>query len=285
MKLTKNGAKIAAVVGLTTVIGVGAAVTMLEKVPAGYVAGQFSLNGGVRQEVLTPGLHFVNPTIKTSLYSTATEQLIWSADEKEGSKDDESFMVTCKDGSLKADFEMSYSFDANAIPAVMEKFRGIDGEDIVNIKLPAKIRNYITEETSKFTIMDAYLEKRTELNKNILNRLNKELKMYGVTVESANLITTPDSKLASSIAERAEANEKLEKIKLDKQIAEEEAAKKIIEAEGRKKAAIIDAEAKAEANKKVEQSLTPEMLQQQAIDKWNGELPQVSGADGVIVNR
>lgn len=276
---------IGAIVVTTTVLG-GSAFALLctERVPAGYVAGQYSMNGGVKQEVLPPGWHLVSPAIKTSLYSTATEQLIWSADKEEGSKDDESFDVTCRDGKLKAEFEMSYSFDADVIPMIMEKYRGISGEDIVNTKLSAKIRSYITEETSKFTIMDAYLEKKSELNKSIFDRLKKELKTYGITVESANLITTPDDKLAKTIAERAESNEKLEKIKLDKQIAQEEAEKKKIEAQGKAEAAIIEAEGKAEANKVLQQSLTSELLKQQAIEAWKAggsQVPQVVGSDTI----
>ena len=60
-------------VGLVTagLIVVGVAIgsaTYIERVPAGYVAGQFSMQGGVRQEVLSPGWHLVSPTIKTSRY-------------------------------------------------------------------------------------------------------------------------------------------------------------------------------------------------------------------------
>lgn len=90
-------------IGLITaeviIVGVGAALC-IEKVPAGYVAGQFSLNGGIKNEVLSPGWHLVSPMIKTSKYSTATEQLYMSKDERESSEGDDSFDVTCKDGKL-----------------------------------------------------------------------------------------------------------------------------------------------------------------------------------------
>ena len=263
-------------------LGVGAALC-IEKVPAGYVAGQFSMSGGVKKEVLSPGWHLVSPTIKTSKYSTATEQIYMSKDSREGSKEDESFDVTCRDGKLNADFEMSYSFDADQIPNVMKRYRGMSGEDIMNSVVRGKVKTYINEETSKFTVMDAHLEKKGELNKAIFNRLKKELSQFGITVESANLSATrPDERLAKAIAERSEANQRLEKIKLDAQIIEQEAENKRIEAQGSADAAIIKAKGEADANKELEKSITPELLEMEKIKRWDGKLPTVTDGQSII---
>lgn len=265
-------------------VAIGAS-TCIEKVPAGYVAGQFSMNGGVKDEVLSPGWHLVSPTIKTSRYSTATEQLYMSKDKREGSKEDDSFDITCKDGKLNADFEMSYSFNAEDIPKVMKRYRGMSGEDIINTVVRGKLKTYINEETSKFTVMDAHLEKKGELNKAIFERLKKELKQYGVTVESANLSQTrPDEKLAQAIAERSEANQRLEKIKLDAQIIEQEAENKRIQAQGEADAALIKAKGEADANRELERSLTPELIELEKIKAWDGKLPQVQGSSNPIIN-
>ena len=271
--------------GAAVVITGVVASTCIEKVPAGYVAGQFSVNGGVKNDVLSPGWHLVSPTIKTSRYSTATEQLYMSKDKRDGSEDDDSFDVTCKDGKLNADFEMSYSFSAEDIPKIMKRYRGMSGEDIINTVVRGKLKTYINEETSKFTVMDAHLEKKGELNKAIFNRLKKELANFGVIVESANLSQTrPDEKLAKAIAERSEANQRLEKIKLEAQIVEQEAENKKIEAQGEADAKLIKAQGEAQANKELERSLTPELIELEKIKAWNGVLPQVQGGSNPIVN-
>lgn len=288
MKKFNKNTIVGAIVTGAIVVG-GSVFTMLcvEKVPAGYVAGQYSVNGGVKNEVLTSGWHIVSPAIRVSKYSVATEQLYMSKDKREGSKDDESFDVTCKDGKLNADFEMSYSFDAEEIPAVMKRYRGMSGEDIVSSVVRGKIKTFINEETSKFTVMDAHLEKKGELNKTIFARLKKELKAYGITVESANLSATrPDEKLANAIAERSEANQKLEKIKLEAQIIEQEAENKRIEAQGEADAKLIKAQGEAEANEVLQQSITDKLLKQQAIEAWReggSQVPQVVGS-GTITN-
>ena len=288
MKKFNKNTIIGAIVTGAIVVG-GSIFTMLcvEKVPAGYVAGQYSVNGGVKNEVLTSGWHIVSPAIRISKYSVATEQLYMSRDKREGSKDDESFDVTCKDGKLNADFEMSYSFDADDIPSVMKRYRGMSGEDIMNSVVRGKIKTFINEETSKFTVMDAHLEKKGELNKTIFARLKKELKAYGITVESANLSATrPDEKLANAIAERSEANQKLEKIKLEAQIIEQEAENKRIEAQGEADAKLIKAQGEAEANEVLQQSITDKLLKQLAIEAWReggSQVPQVVGS-GTITN-
>ena len=283
MALPKRTKAAAVIIGLITVVGAGAAVTCIEKIPAGYVGGQFSMSKGVKSEVLSPGWHFVLPTVKVSKYSTATEQLYMSKDKIEGSKDDDSFDITCKDGKLNVDFEMSYSFNAEDIPSVMKRYRGMSGEDIINSVVRGKLKTFINEETSKFTVMDAHLEKKGELNNAIFTRLKKELASYGIVVESANLSQTrPDEKLATAIAERSEANQRLEKIKLEAQIKEQEAENKRIEAQGEADATLIKAQGEAEANKVLQQSLTQELIDMEAVNKWDGSLPQVTDGQSII---
>ncbi|MGH8142986.1 MAG: hypothetical protein ACREU2_10775, partial [Steroidobacteraceae bacterium] len=45
---------------------------------------------------------------------------------------------------------------------------------------------------------------------------------------------------------------------------------------------VVEAQAQAQAQKLLQQTLTPEIIQQQAIAKWNGVLPQVVGSNGVL---
>ena len=45
---------------------------------------------------------------------------------------------------------------------------------------------------------------------------------------------------------------------------------------------MIKAQAEADANKLLEESLTEKVLRKALIDKWNGELPKVSSTTGTI---
>ena len=58
-----------------------------------------------------------------------------------------------------------------------------------------------------------------------------------------------------------------------------EADAKLIAAKAEADAALIKAEAEAEANKKLQATLTPEILRQLYLQAWNGELPEFLGGD------
>jgi regulator of protease activity HflC (stomatin/prohibitin superfamily) len=86
----------------------------------------------------------------------------------------------------------------------------------------------------------------------------------------------------------AEANAKAEiaKAEAKKEIAEAEAEVKKINAEAEAEALKIKAEAEAEANKKIADSITPELLEKIELDKWDGKLPTTILGEGTdyIVN-
>ncbi len=53
-------------------------------------------------------------------------------------------------------------------------------------------------------------------------------------------------------------------------------------AEGDARSARALAEGEAEANAKISKSLTPELVEYEKIRKWDGRLPQVSGAAAML---
>jgi regulator of protease activity HflC (stomatin/prohibitin superfamily) len=56
---------------------------------------------------------------------------------------------------------------------------------------------------------------------------------------------------------------------------------KVAEAEGDAQATLVKAKAQAEANRLLQEALTPLLIQSKAIDRWNGILPQFSGSGTV----
>ena len=61
------------------------------RVPAGYIAVEYKMNGGISKNVLTQGWHVISPTVKTSLYSVGIEQSYLTSEDKGDSPKDESF--------------------------------------------------------------------------------------------------------------------------------------------------------------------------------------------------
>mgnify|MGYP000549178933 CR=1 FL=1 len=81
------------------------------RVPAGYIAVEYKMNGGISKNVLTQGWHLISPTVKTSLYSVGIEQSYLTSEDKGDSPKDESFKTPTADGkSLQVDLEFSYKW-------------------------------------------------------------------------------------------------------------------------------------------------------------------------------
>lgn len=115
--------------------------------------------------------------------------------------------------------------------------------------------------------------KREKLKKDTIEALQKRLEKEGFIIEDI-AVSSPEADKATqaSIDERVKANQELERAKTDKQIASANAEKRRIEAEG-----------EAKANKILNDSLTPELIEKQKIDKWKGENPLEINSQGVIV--
>ena len=58
----------------------------------------------------------------------------------------------------------------------------------------------------------------------------------------------------------------------------------IINAEAQAETVRIKAEAEAAANKTISESLTPNIIEYNKIQKWDGVLPKVTGNGGTLVN-
>ena len=246
---------------LAGIVGAGTAVKCITKVPAGYVGVVYSMNGGVKDQVLPQGFHIKGITEKVTTYSIATEQLYMSADEKEGSKDNDSFDVVCKDGRMNVDLEMSYSFDADKVDELFTRYRGMSGQDVMTNVVRGKVKTIANEVTSQFTVLEARMEKKGDLNKALTETLRERLSEFGVTVESATLSQTRvDATIEAAITRRSAAAQELEAETLKQEQARKEAETKKITAQGAADAKVIAAQAEADANSKISASLTPEII-------------------------
>ena len=282
MKKLMGGGIIAVILILALVLGS----MCVEKISRGYVGAIYSIRGGTSEEVLTEGWHFVSPTKKVTEYSVATEQLLLTKDERKGSEKDESFDATCKDGVLNVDLEMSYHFEAEDIPTIARKYRGLSGQEIVESVVKSKVKTYVNEVTSEYTVLEAYMDKKSEINADLTTHLKKALEPYGIVVESATIPRAePNKAIKQAITERSKKAQEVEAAKLEQEKQKILAETKIIEAQGEADAAVAKAEGEAKANKLISDSLTDELLEQMEMEarKKHGWVT-IQGADNTIVD-
>lgn len=279
----------AVAIGAILVTGLFAGVCCLERIPAGYCGVQYSMNGGVKDEVLTQGWHLVSPTTKVKEFTVANEQLILSKDSRNGSEDDESFNVsTADDASISVSFQMSYKFVQEDLVDTYTKFKGMDGEDIVNHRVSAVLKSKISEVTTDYSMMDIYSGNRSEINNKITEYLDKEFrKSFGIEVLDASIIDVhPDAQLQQTIDARVTALQNKQKAEAEQETAKVEAATALIKAQSEADIAVTKAEAQAKANEVLARSITPELIQmKEAEARLKHGWVEVNGASTVVTQK
>lgn len=264
------------------------AAVCMEIIPAGYVGVVYSMNGGVQDELLTQGFHIVSPTKKVKLFTIGNEQLILTKDKREGSKGDDSFMVSTADNAnISVSFQMSYRFRQDKIVDTYKRFRGMSGENIVNSRVRTVLKAKISEITTFYTMMDIYSGDRGKINAEITDFLNEKLgEEYGIEVIDASIIDVhPDTQLQQTIDDRVKAMQRKQQAEAEQETIKVQNETKILEAEAAAKAKLIEAEAEANANRTISASLTDELLRQMEMEaRMQHGWVTVQGANTAVVN-
>lgn len=267
------------------------------RVPAGYIAVQYNMRGGIEGSVLTQGWHLVSPTVKTTLYSIGIEQSYLTSEDKGDSPKDESFVTPTSDGkSLKVNLEFSYRFDQDKITDTFTKFKGQSGKEVKNSFIKPKMIAWSQEVTAKYPVTEVFGDKRQELNEALDEYLKMKFEPYGIIIDTVNFTNiSTDKQTSAAIQKKVNAQQELELANIEAKTAKINAEKEkevaLIAAEQKKEQAKIEAEAtkikakaQAEANKKISDSLTDKLLKKIAYEQWNGKLPTVSGSNMSITN-
>lgn len=288
---------LASIILVIALAGGAFTVSRMEIIPTGKVGVQYSLNGGVKDEVLDMGVNFVLPGIHVKEFTIGNEQLILSKDKREGSEGDDSFKVaTSDDASISISFQMSYRYIPETVVDTYKKFKGMDGEDIVEQRVKTVLKSKISEITTDYSMMQLYSGNRSEINDKITEYLNEEFgEAYGIEVLDASIIDVhPDDKLKAAIDDRVkalqekqQAEAEQEKIKVQKETekmqAEADAQIAITQAQAKAEKMRIEAQAEADANNLKSNSITPELIQmKEAEARLQHGWVTVQGANAVV---
>lgn len=283
-------AKIVGVIIALAVIAGGAYCALsLTKVGQGEIGVVYSMKGGVKEDTLGPGFHFVGPFDKVSDFPVSQQQLVLSnnaADFNKEKLDQDTHVDAPADGGMvKMNMTINYNFIPEKVTGLYERFNGMEGDQIVESKVKNSILAYIKEVTPQFSVMDIYSDKRAEVGQAITEYLNSKLnEEYGINVSSALIIDVQlDEELQAKVQAKEQAKQDAEKAELDKQtaLAQGEAAK--AKAEADKAVTITNAEAEAEANRIKAASITDELIRMTEAEarKEHGWVT-VQGADTVV---
>lgn len=261
----KRKAKVAGEIftGVALLIALIVVINCMVKIPVGYAGVIYSMNGGVKNNTLSPGYHITKPTEHVKCFTTSNEQLLLTKDEREGSEGDDSFKVsTSDDASIAISFQMSYKFNEAQLVDTYKKFRGMDGESIVNNRVKSVLKSKVSEITTNYSMMDIYSGNRSEINSKLTDYLDSRfIKEYGINVLDASIIDVhPDDQLKEAINNRVTALQKKQQAQAEQETAKVEAETALIKAENAAAIKIKEAEAEAESNRLKAASITEELI-------------------------
>ena len=271
-------------IGLSVIVLLIFGFTGCERIDAGHVGVKVNLYGdgkGVDDVTEVTGIVFFNPlSTKIVEFPTFMRHKEYKAVIEDGKiVSDESFVVNSKDGS---EFHVSplvnYSVRREKVPYIFQKYR-VSLSDIEGGFLKTAVYDAFRVVANSYNA-DALISNRQEFEKKVRQVLIQQLSPEGFTLQqfTSNLIYPETFKKAieakNNAVQQSLMTENLVKT------AEAQARIKIATAEGNAQALLTNARAEAESNRLRQQTITPMLLQQMAIEKWDGSLPQYQMGGG-----
>jgi len=248
----------------------------------GVKVNKFGSEKGVETEEVGVGYVWLGITYSVYQFPTFTQNYVWTADSREGSTDDESITMQTKEGlTIGADVGISYKIEPDKVDTVFQKYRrGVD--EITDVYLRNMARDALNTICSQKEVEFVYGPGKMEILSAAEDLIREQVAPIGIDLERLYFIGS--LRLPGSVV--AALNAKIEAVQRAQQRENEikekkaEAQKKIAEARGNAESTLIEAEAQAKANKIVAASLTDTLVQYRMIDKWDGAVPRLAGANG-----
>ena len=234
----------------------------IEKVPAGTVGVVYNING-VEETPLPQGWHLLAPFDKVVEYPVKTQTATFN-----------DIKIATSDGkNISVGIAFNYYVDSTKAVDLYNKFGAVSVDSIANSYLRTRLRDASRQVVSQYSVIDIYGEKSSEAQAEIQEIFAEDVGKLGFVVEGLTLgVPKADKATQDAIDARVKASQELEKKNTEIETAKKEAERMLIEAKGI-----------ADYNKIISESLTPELIDKQAIEKWDGKLPQVTGSEGMMI--
>ena len=231
-------------------------------VQAGHTGVVVTL-GKVNEGVLQEGVHLKAPFIQ-EVVKIDNRIVKLEVDTESFSKDLQTVNTTLAI-NYRVDTKMSYSIYKNI---------GANYEDVL---ITPAVNEVLKATTARYTAEES-VTNRALISEGLVKGLNEKLNDIGLYVTDVNIINFDFSEaFITAIEEKQVAQQKLLKAETEKQTA-------ITNAEAEAETIKINAQAEAEANNVLNDSLSNNVIEYYKIDKWNGELPQVTGGANPIID-
>ena len=240
----------------------------------GVVVTTTGSDRGVQRNLLDPGRHWIGWTSRLYTFPTFVQNYVWDRAQTNQSPGDESIDFQSREGAnINSDFGIQYSFQRDKIPSIFERYR-MGATEITRQTLRNEVRDALVNLASTRNIESIIGDGKTQFIDEVTRQVKERMAPHGILVDSIYAVGQfrLDARIVEAINRRISAAQETEQRRQQIETARMEADRQRVEAEGR-----------AQANRIVAESLTPELVQVMAIEKWNGVSPQVVGSGSSMV--
>ena len=231
-------------------------------VDAGHTGVVVTL-GKVKEGTLLEGLHLKVPFIQQIV--EIDNRIVKLEVQTEAFSKDLQTVDTTLAINYRVDSAKSYSIYKNV---------GANYEDVL---IAPAVNEVLKSITAQYTAEQS-VTNRDLISEGLVTGLNTKLNDAGLYITDVNIINFDFSEaFITAIEEKQVAQQQLLKAETDKQTA-------ITNAQSEAESIKIKAQAEAEANNIISASLTNEVIEYLKIEKWNGQLPKVTGSNGTMID-
>lgn len=215
--------------------------------------------GKVQDKILDEGLHPIMPIVTSvKRLNVRVQQNTFKSDA--ASKDLQ---------TITTELAVNWHLDPLKVNKIFQQVG--DEKLIIDGIITPAVSEVLKAATAKNTAEEV-ITKRTELKQEIDNHLKNRLANYGIIIDDVSLVNFAFSpEFSRAIESKQIAEQEAKQAEFIAQKATQEAQAEINRAKGQ-----------AEAQRLQRLTLTPDLLQKQAIEKWDGRFPTVMGGNSSI---
>jgi regulator of protease activity HflC (stomatin/prohibitin superfamily) len=252
-------------------IAIGIVTSCVIQIEAGHV-GVKKLFGKIQEDILTSGLHFINPLLEVEKLDVKTKNYTMSGvhDESQQTGDDAIRVLTTDGLEVTIDLSVLYRVLPNDAPRLLRE-TGIDYEDKIVRPLT---RTRIRDNAVYYEAIALYSTRRDEFQQRIFKTIEADFSTRGLLLEQLLVrnITLPAS-VRTTIEQKINAEQEAQKMQFVLQKEKQEAERKRVEAQGI-----------ADYQRIISEGLTDKQLQYESI-KAQMELAKSQNAKIIIMGR
>jgi len=283
------------VIALIAIVLLGLTVSAWRSIAPGYVGIIFDkASHQVTTGALEPGWAFINPftqAIQQYPVTIKTYSMVQKSSEGQTSGDD-SIKVQSNEGQqINLDVVIQYQVVKEEAGLLYQDWGGQDIDFVQDQVVRQYTRSQVPVVASKYGWEDITSAKRDVINSDISKGLETEfakrhMRLISFAVREVHLPQALQTALDQKIQAQQQAEQQKYQLAQARVKAEQDVAQATgqanalkAQAEGEAQATLTRAKAQAEANRQLAQSLTPELIRYQQLQRWDGKLPVFSGGN------